>query len=38
MNAAECVPYYITVYAVNQVGKGIEAEYISFTQECSKLK
>ena len=35
-NIAECLPYYITVYAVNQVGRGLEAEGIGFTQECSK--
>ena len=35
-NAVECVPYYITVYAVNQMGRGPEAEDIDFTQECSK--
>ena len=34
--AAECLPYYITVYAVNQVGRGLQAEVIGFTQECSK--
>ena len=37
LNVVECVLYYVTVTAVNQVGRGLEAENIGFTQECSKL-
>lgn len=36
LNVAACVPYYITVYAENQVGRGLETQGINFTMPCSK--
>ena len=36
LNVAECIPYYIIVYAENQVGRGLETQGINFTMPCSK--